>query len=154
VLRLEHECVHYYTRRVWGSMRNSLHDELIADYQGIRVAAGRYRADWLLCFMGLEAAPAYRAGGRLENYLGDPPLGASSIRVLRALVCSAAANLERIDAVRPPAPSGVRETARALDALACMGLEALASDGAAERFGRYYASDSTHLAGTGSAAGS
>ncbi|MGH3148715.1 MAG: DUF7005 family protein, partial [Rubrobacter sp.] len=43
-IRLEHECTHYITLRVFGSMRNNLLDELLADYMGITAAAGRYRA--------------------------------------------------------------------------------------------------------------
>lgn len=54
-IRLEHECTHYFTYRVLGSMRNNLLDELIADYQGIVSAIGKYRADWFLRFMGLES---------------------------------------------------------------------------------------------------
>ena len=34
-IRREHECAHYFTRRVFGSMRNNVLDELIADYSGI-----------------------------------------------------------------------------------------------------------------------
>ena len=67
-IRLEHECTHYFTYRVLGSMRNNLLDELIADYQGIVAAVGEYRADWFLRFMGLESFPNYRTGGRLQNY--------------------------------------------------------------------------------------
>ena len=67
-IRLEHECTHYFTYRVLGSMRNNLLDELIADYQGIVAAVGEYRAGWFLRFMGLESFPDYRTGGRFENY--------------------------------------------------------------------------------------
>src|SRR6202041_1236612 len=63
-IRLEHECMHYCTLRLFGSMRNALFDELIADYFGIRAALGFFRSDWLLTFWGLESFPAYRAGGR------------------------------------------------------------------------------------------
>jgi hypothetical protein len=131
-IRLEHECAHYFTRRVFGSMRNSLHDELIADYQGIRAAEGRYRADWFLRFMGLEAFPAYRPGGRLQNYRGQPPLSEAAFRVLQALLKSAAETLEIVDALRPAAPADPREAGRALRALTGLALEELASpDGAA-----------------------
>ena len=41
-LRLEHECIHYFTLRVFGSMRNNILDELIADYFAIS-ALGRFR---------------------------------------------------------------------------------------------------------------
>jgi hypothetical protein len=138
-LRLEHECAHYFTRRVWGSMRNALHDELIADYHGIRAAAGRYRADWLLRFMGLED-DAYRAGGRLENYRGDPPLSPAAFELLQAEVRSAAAGLEAIDALRPRGAADAAETARALGALAATSLAELAGpDGAACFAARYAA---------------
>jgi len=61
IIRLSHECTHYFTRRLFGSMRNNLLDELIADYQGIVAAnGGRYRADWFLRFVGLESFPDYR----------------------------------------------------------------------------------------------
>ena len=106
-IRLEHECTHYFTLRVFGSMRNNLLDELIADYAGI-TAAGRYRADWFLRFMGLESFPAYREGGRLQNYRGEPPLSDGAFRVLQGLVKDAAENLGRLDS--DPAYLPGRET--------------------------------------------
>jgi len=130
-IRLEHECAHYVTRRVFGSMRNALHDELIADWRGIRAAEGRFRGDWLLRFMGLEDHPAYREGGRLQNYRGTPPLSDGAFAVLRAMLVAAAANLEAIDATLPAGPEA---EARALCALAALSLEELAGPGAAERF--------------------
>lgn len=95
VIRREHECSHYLTRRVFSSMRNHLLDELIADYIGIVAAAGRFRADWFLHFMGLEGFPVYRSGGRIENYRGEPPLSNAAFRILQALVTSAAKSLEQ-----------------------------------------------------------
>ena len=62
-IRREHECAHYFTRRVFGSMRNNLIDELIADYWAISTTLGHFRADWFLRFFGLEAFPRYREGG-------------------------------------------------------------------------------------------
>ena len=70
---MEHECAHYLTKRVTGSMSNNLLDELLADYVGIVAAAGTYRGDWALEFLGLEDYPAYRNGARLQNYRGSPP---------------------------------------------------------------------------------
>jgi hypothetical protein len=95
VIRREHECAHYFTRRVFGSMRNHLLDELIADYCGIYAALGRFRADWFLRFVGLEKFPHYREGGRLQNYRGDPPLSDAAFTVLQAVVKVAAEKLER-----------------------------------------------------------
>lgn len=87
VIRREHECVHYLTRRLFGSMRNNVLDEILADYAGITAATGRFRADWLLRFLG----------ARLDLYRGDPPLSDGAFRVLRALLEAAAENIERWD---------------------------------------------------------
>jgi len=97
IIRQEHECAHYFTRRLYSSMSNNLHDEIIADYMGIVIAAGRYRADWFLKFMGLDDYPNYRTGGRLENYRGDPPLSDEAFNILMLLVKNAAVQLERVD---------------------------------------------------------
>jgi hypothetical protein len=122
-IRLEHECTHYFTRRLFGSMRNNLLDELIADYRGIVAAIGCYRADWFLHFMGLESFPDYREGGRLQNYRGQPPLSDSAFQILQALVKNAAENLQRCN--------GKLETFSGqplmLIALTCLTLEELAS---------------------------
>ncbi len=94
-IRLEHECTHYFTRRLFNSMRNNILDELIADYRGIVAATGFYRADWCLRFLGLESFPNYREGGRLQNYRGQPPLSDGAFKILQALVKAAAENLQR-----------------------------------------------------------
>ena len=128
-IRLEHECTHYFTYRVLGSMRNNLLDELIADYQGIVSAIGYYRADWFLRFMGLESFPNYRSGGRFENYLGKPPLSEMAVKILQQLVVAAAQNLEYFDRHYLKAES--RD--RVLLALTSLTLEELASTMACER---------------------
>lgn len=102
VIRREHECAHYFTRRVFSSMRNNLLDELIADYIGISAAVGKLRADWLLRFLGLELFPKYREGGRLQNYRGAPPLSDRAFIVLQKLVVRAAAHLEDFDHCHVP----------------------------------------------------
>ncbi|MGI2903287.1 DUF7005 family protein [Tolypothrix sp. VBCCA 56010] len=94
-IRLEHECTHYFTRRLFDSMRNNILDELIADYRGIVAATGYYRADWFLRFVGLESFPHYREGGRMQNYRGQPPLCDRAFKILQALVKAAAENLQR-----------------------------------------------------------
>ena len=96
-IRLEHECTHYLTRRLFNSMQNNLLDELIADYRGIVAAVGYYRADWFTRFMGLESFPNYSEGGRLQNYRGQPPLSNRAFKTLQALVVAAARNLEQFD---------------------------------------------------------
>ncbi len=94
-IRLEHECTHYFTRRLFNSMRNNILDELIADYRGIVAATGYYRADWFLRFLGLESFPNYREGGRLQNYRGQPPLSDGAFKILQRMVKAAAENLQR-----------------------------------------------------------
>jgi hypothetical protein len=96
-IRLEHECTHYLTHRLFQSMQNNLLDELIADYQGIVAAIGYYRADWFLRFLGLESFPHYREGGRLQNYRGKPPLSDRAFQILQALIRAAATHLECFD---------------------------------------------------------
>ncbi len=118
IIRREHECTHYFTRRVFSSMRNHILDELIADYCGIHAALGAFRADWLLLFAGLENFPEYRAGGRLENYRGDPPLSDAAFVILQRVVRRAAENLQRLN--HPP-------DAAFLEAVSRFTLEELAS---------------------------
>ena len=60
-----------FTYRVFGSMRSHVVDELVADFVGLARGFGGYRADLALRFLGLEAFPAYRTGGRLEHYRGS-----------------------------------------------------------------------------------
>lgn len=126
-IRLEHECTHYFTRRLFASMRNNLLDELIADYRGIVAGAGRYRADWFLRFLGLEKFPHYREGGRLQNYQGQPPLSEAAFKVLKGLVKAAAENLERFDAAYLSELRQPDEQALMLMALTSLTLEELAS---------------------------
>lgn len=124
-IRREHESAHYFTRRLFGSMRNNLLDELMADYAGISAAAGAFRADWFLRFLGLEDG-GRRPEGRLSIYRGDPPLSDGAFAVLAEVVRAAAANLERFDARR--APRGLAQRALALAALASLRLEDLACE--------------------------
>lgn len=139
VIRLEHECAHYFTKRVFGTMRNSLLDELIADYRGIVAAAGRFEPSWLLRFMGLESRRTWRSSGRLANYRGSPPLSDGAFAVLHEMVRRATMTLEGFDAhLRdaadgPEHPRSLDEVGRAIVAIASTGLEPLADQGGAQR---------------------
>ena len=130
IIRLEHECTHYFTLRVFGSMRNNLLDELIADYMGITAAAGRYRSEWFLRFMGLESFPSYREGGRLQNYRGRPPLSEGAFKILRALVRDIGENLQRVGDGLGLLPGNQEERAGMLLALCGFRLEDLAASDA------------------------
>ena len=92
IIRREHECTHYFTKRIFGSMRNNIFDELTADYMGIVEVCGRFRADWFLLFMGLENYPIYRMGGRFEHYVRG--LSHTAVSVLMQLLIRVAENLE------------------------------------------------------------
>ena len=138
-IRRDHECAHVFTKRLLGSMRNRLLDELIADYAGIVAAAGRFRADWLLRFLGLEDLPRVRAGGRLEVYRGTPPLSDGAFRVLAAVAGAAAANLERFDAAELGSrPRSLLGLALALAAIASHRATDLAAADGAESLARAY----------------
>jgi hypothetical protein len=128
-IRLEHECTHYFTRRVFGSMQNHVLDELIADYRGIVATTGRFRADWFLRFMGLENYPEYRPSGRLGYYRGEPPLSDAAFAVLHTLVKRAAEYLERFDREHAVQLTSPESQLRMLLALARMTLDDSASDG-------------------------
>ena len=120
-IRRDHECAHYFTRRLFGSMKNHAQDELMADWAGLVGATGRFRADWFLRFLGLEDHPRYRPGGRLDLYRGDLP--EETFPALHDLIRSAALNLESSGA---PTKT-LEDRAKTLSALATLRLDELAS---------------------------
>jgi hypothetical protein len=109
-------------------MRNTLVDELIADYMGIVAAAGRFRADWFLRFLGLNEFPHCASGGRAHNYRGTPPLSDGAFAVLQAVVVQAAAGAEAMSDDLPSGPWDLPLQARVITALARLGLEGLATE--------------------------
>ncbi|MGK5094266.1 hypothetical protein WDW89_19905 [Deltaproteobacteria bacterium TL4] len=94
IIRLEHECTHYLTKRLLTSMQNNPFDELIADFMGITSYAQRYHSKWFLRFMGLEAYPQVRANGRLHFYRGN--LSEPAFESLCFVLTQASASLEDI----------------------------------------------------------
>lgn len=94
LIRREHEATHYYTLRYLSSAKNHLLDEFIADYMGLVVACGQYKADWFLYFLGLENPPAFREGGRLVNYLKNTSLSPDALTILIQQLIKAAVNVE------------------------------------------------------------
>ena len=126
-IRLEHECTHYFTRRLFSSMRNNLLDELIADYRGIVAAIGYYRADWFLRFLGLESFPVTREEGRLQNYRGQPSLSDGAFKILQSLIKAAGENLEYFDASQVSELKTANNQVLILVALTDLTLEELAS---------------------------
>lgn len=65
IIRREHECTHYYTKWKYGTAMNHLHDELIADFNGVYSAFGEYKAEYFLRFMGIIG----NSGSRLKVYV-------------------------------------------------------------------------------------
>jgi hypothetical protein len=138
-IRLEHEAVHYFTRRVLGQMRNGLHDEILADWTGLVAATGRFRADWFLRFLGVEDLPRLRPGGRLAAYRGNPPLSEGAFRVLAAVVVEAAAHLEAAERHRTGRWRDAAEQARTLCELARLAPEEMADEDGVERIADAFA---------------
>jgi hypothetical protein len=124
-IRAEHECTHYFTLVAFGVMRNNLLDEVIADFAGLARIFRRYDARAALRFLGLEAHPEYRAGGRFENYLTTPPIDGSAVPILREIVVRAAHAIEECTADLDLAIPSVR--GRMVVALAASTLVELAS---------------------------
>ena len=131
-LRVEHECTHYATQRVYGAMSLNLLDETLSDFMGTTYALGRFRARWFLAFLGLEAWPQLREDGRMRTYSGE--LSPAAFDLLAALLVKAAARLEEIgERFYDPNARG-----RFLLALASLTLELYAADDAGALFADAY----------------
>ncbi len=124
-IRREHECTHYFTYRVFRSMRNNVFDELIADFVGLVRAYGGYRSGLACRFLGLEAFPAIRPGGRLDVYRGD--LSDRALATIASLAVNAARNLQQVSDANPSIVSSLPALARLTYQLSLLTLEELAS---------------------------
>lgn len=135
-IRREHECAHYWTRRVLSSMGNRVFDEIVADYCGLFAACGRLRADWLLLFLGLDAASS-GVPGRLRNYRGNPPLSDEAFGLLQKVTVAAVEHLDAFDRRHAAELTGRRGLLLILLTLSRMTLEALASGNAGSQLVRH-----------------
>jgi hypothetical protein len=124
-IRREHELTHYFTYRVFGTMRSHVVDELVADFVGLVRGFGGYRADLALRFLGLEAFPSYRAGGRLEHYRGT--LSDEAFAAVQALTVRAARNLEKVAATALPSSDDLEGLGRLTLGFVTLTIEELAS---------------------------
>ncbi len=95
IIRLEHECAHYFTRRVCGQMRNDLYDELLADYAGLVAATGQFDAALFLTMIGLTSDRALQPQARARIYL-DQNLTSAAERGMLRLLAHAASALNRL----------------------------------------------------------
>ena len=115
LIRCEHQSAHYFTRRLLGSMRNALLDELIAHFYSVVTVLETYRAQGLF------------DGPQLEDLRGDPPLSDGALRCLLRIVRAAAGNLETFQAgIERPFRSAIQRAALLLT-VAAFALEELAS---------------------------
>jgi hypothetical protein len=130
-IRREHECTHYFTLVALGGMRNNLFDELIADFAGLARTFRRYDAAVALRFLGLEAYPLYRPGGRFENYLSAPPVIDGAAGILQGIVVRASRTVEAVASAMDLGEASVCD--RIVTALAGSTLVELASDDAVGR---------------------
>jgi len=130
-IRREHELTHYFTHRAFGSIRNNVFDELIADFVGLACTFGHYRSDFALRFLGLESYPAFRPGGRLEVYRGKPPLSDEAWAVARTLAVHSARNLDAFAKDQPQHLRSLSALGALTFALSTLTLEELASPGMA-----------------------
>jgi hypothetical protein len=125
-IRREHELTHYFTNRVFGSMRSHVVDELVADFIGLVRGFGAYRSELALRFLGLEAFPHYRAGGRLEHYRGT--LSNDGFEAVQSLTVRAVRNLEALAATALPASDDLEGLGRMTLGLVTLTIEELASE--------------------------
>lgn len=139
-IRRGHECTHAFVLRVFGALQNNLLEELVADYAGLLAAFAEYRPELALRFLGLEAFPTYREGGRLQNYRGNPPLSDLAFTVLTSLARAAIHNLAGWDASHPEARSDPAALARSIFVLTGLALEELAATPMSDRAADVFAS--------------
>jgi hypothetical protein len=125
-IRLHHESCHYIIRRLFPRLRFGLQDELIADFAGLMQVRGNFKAAEFMLFMGLEDFPAYRSGGRLENYPRELEGGKEVSQAVGFLLVEASKHLESFFATWDPLRFQ-QEKLRVLAILTWLPLEVLAS---------------------------
>ncbi|MEX1309919.1 MAG: hypothetical protein AB1Z65_05830 [Candidatus Sulfomarinibacteraceae bacterium] len=129
-IRLEHECVHALSLKLFGAMRHDLLEELVADWVALVKVFGGYRADLALRFLGLESFPGFRAGGRLEVYRGTPPVSDVAFEAMQRLAAGAIETLAAVSEGPSFDPGDDAALGRLTVALLTMPLEALVVDDA------------------------
>lgn len=137
-IRLEHECVHALSLKLFGAMRHDLLEELIADWLALVKVFGEFRAEFALRFLGLETFPNFREGGRIEVYRGTPPVSDEAFNVMQRLAAEAIETLDSISCDPSFDLSNDEVLGRLTVALLTMPIEELVEDGGLERVrGRY-----------------
>jgi hypothetical protein len=132
-IRIEHEFTHYATKRLFGTMRLNLFDELLADCMGMAYALGAFRARWFLLGLGLGHLPTIDPRGRVHAYRAG-----LSDRAFTAVCAILPAAASRVEALTERFYR-VETRGRFLLALADLTIELLASAQGEELFEESYA---------------
>ncbi len=133
-IRREHECTHYLTYRFFGSAKNHLLDEVLADYAGLVAATGRFNAIWFQRFLGLEGGDSTNtAGSRLGLYRGTPALSDQAFEVLKEILYDVSENVERFDRCLPRSDRSLTTRINAIQALATFSLLELGASDVPDR---------------------
>ena len=94
VFRLEHEFMHYTTKRLFDSMRLNLFDETVCDWMGMVKAVGEFRPDWFLAFLGITKSGKTRPSSRFHAY--SQPLEGDSLALLGDLMVAVSEGLDHL----------------------------------------------------------
>ncbi|MDR0739071.1 MAG: hypothetical protein LBF33_02855 [Oscillospiraceae bacterium] len=92
IIRRDHECAHYFTKRFLNNSSMNIHDELMADFAGIYSADGTYHSRWFLVGMGLDEYPKVKEG-RFSVYTNI--LSEKAKDVLKKLTIKISNNIEK-----------------------------------------------------------
>lgn len=129
VVRAEHESTHDLTWRLFGIVRSHATDEIVADFVGLVRAFGHYPDAIARRLLGIDRLPAFRPGGRLENYRGNPPLDDAAFAEVCRLAADATARLAAVSARYADRVADPTFLARLVCAVSASSLPELAADG-------------------------
>jgi hypothetical protein len=129
VVRAEHELTHDLTWRLFGIVRSHATDEIVADFVGLVRAFGTYPDAIARRLLGVDRLPAFRPGGRLENYRGNPPLGDAGFAEVCRLAADATTQLAAVSARHADRLGDPAFLARLVHALSLATLPDLADPG-------------------------
>jgi hypothetical protein len=129
VVRAEHESTHDLTWRLFGIVRSHATDEIVADFVGLVRAFGTYPDAIARRLLGVDDLPRFRAGGRLANYRGAPPLDDADFAEVCRLSAAATRQLAVVAAHHRSTIVDPAFLARLVYVLSQAGLADLASDG-------------------------
>lgn len=90
-IRLEHECTHFWTKKFFGTAKNHLHDELIADFFGLVNAFGQYKAEFFEYFIGCKGTE----GNRILAYVPENS-SPEFLSAIKAKACILAEHFESL----------------------------------------------------------